>query len=240
MSLRLSASSWNDLDDDGWQDMPVILPNNETSTSLSLDDEDKRRYHYKPERDPLPAYTDSRAQSGSGTAAAALGNATGRLVDVDARGSEWREKDELDEMDYTRLELDDDPEEDEISMRTQYLFNEDKGMTPLSQMQATKTLLTEGQRIAYVGLCRLVARELVQTLAMAARGAKELEPATESARNWQNKIMGRLYRHMEVDGPGEYILLLRVAVFGPSCPRSSARSSGEGVTRADVTKPWPS
>ncbi|KPV76449.1 uncharacterized protein RHOBADRAFT_25518, partial [Rhodotorula graminis WP1] len=105
----------------------------------------------------------------------------------------------MDEMDYTRLELDDDPDEDEISMRTQYLFNEDTSMTPLSQMQQTKTLLTEGQRIAYVGLCRLVAREMVQGLALAAKGAKELEPARESCQNWANKIMGRLYRHMEVD-----------------------------------------
>jgi len=196
LKATFSGSSWNDLDDDGWQDMPVIRPSNETSTALALDDEDKKRYHYKPEHQPL-------APSDSPTIGTSLGNATGKLVDVDARGTEWREKEKLDEMDYTRLELDDDPEEDEVSMRTQYLFNEDKGMTPLSQMQATKTLLTEGQRIAYVGLCRLVAREMVQTLAMAARGAKELDPAAESARNWQAKIMGRLYRHMEVDGPGK-------------------------------------
>jgi hypothetical protein len=36
-------------------------------------------------------------------------------------------------MDYTRLELDDDPEEDEISMRTQYLFNEETSITPKSR-----------------------------------------------------------------------------------------------------------
>lgn len=76
-------------------------------------------------------------------------------------------------------------------------------MTPLSQMQQTKTLLTEGQRIAYVGLCRLVTREMVQTLALAAKGAKELEPARESCHHWANKIMGRLYRHMDVDSAGE-------------------------------------
>lgn len=206
MSLPLkstfSTSSWNDLDDDGWQDMPVILPSTSTSTSLALDDEDKKRYHYRPNPNPNPSSSSSSSPS-SPTAATHLTNATGLLAAVDARGTAWREKAQLDEMDYTRLELDDDPDEDDVSMRTQYLFNEDKGMTPLSQMQATKTLLTEGQRIAYVGLCRLVARELVQTLAVAARGANELDPAAESARNWQAKIMGRLYRHMEVDGPGE-------------------------------------
>lgn len=212
MKASLSASSFNDLDDDGWEDMPVIQPSTESSMGLALDDDDKKRYHYRSSApslrlDSTMASSTSTRTGGVGGALAAantaLGNATGRVLDVDARGTEWREKEKLDEMDYTRLELDDDPEEDDISMRTQYLFNEDKGMTPLSQMQATKTLLTEGQRIAYVGLVRLVARELAQTLAMAARGAKELEPATESARNWQNKIMGRLYRHMEVDGPGQ-------------------------------------
>jgi len=35
-------------------------------------------------------------------------------------------------------------------------------MTPLSQMQATKDLLTEAQRIAYVGLCLLTSREMGQ------------------------------------------------------------------------------
>lgn len=188
-------------DEDEWQDMPVILPSH-----TGLDEEDKKMYHWTAAAAPhalrestAPTSTASALAGGAGS-----GNATGRLVDFDAAGHEWREKERLDEMDYTRLELDDDPEEDEVSMRTQYLFNEDKGMTPLAQMQATKTLLTEGQRIAYVGLCRLVAREMVQTLKIAARGAKELEPATESAQNWSNKIMGRLYRHMEVDAAGTF------------------------------------
>lgn len=174
--------------------MPVIRQD----THTDLDHDDRKRYHWNPSANSRIS-TDPSSIAGAST----LGNATGRLLDYTAGGVEWREKEKLDEMDYTRLELDDDPEEDEISMRTQYLFNEEKGMTPLAQMQTTKTLLTEGQRIAYVGLCRLVARELVQMLVLAAKGAKELEPAKESAQNWANKIMGRLYRHMEVDGAGE-------------------------------------
>ena len=194
-------------DDTDWQDMPVIEPS--TSSRTALDAEDRKRYHWN---STAPAQSTQLADSDAGTTlgstgVARSGNATGTLIDFDSGGREWREKGKLDEMDYTRLELDDDPEEDEISMRTQYLFNEEKGMTPLSQMQATKTLLTEGQRIAYVGLCRLVAREMVQTLRIAAKGAKELEPATESAQNWANKIMGRLYRHMEVNAPGQSIFL---------------------------------
>lgn len=36
---------------------------------------------------------------------------------------------------------------------------EDKAMTPLSQMQATKNILTEAQKIAYVGLCALFSQQ---------------------------------------------------------------------------------
>lgn len=188
-------------DDTDWQDMPVIEPS--SSHSTTLDAEDRKRYHWNSSSRAQFTASDDPASALGVAGAQRSGNATGTLIDFDSGGREWREKGKLDEMDYTRLELDDDPEEDEISMRTQYLFNEEKGMTPLSQMQATKTLLTEGQRIAYVGLCRLVAREMVQTLRIAAKGAKELEPATESAQNWANKIMGRLYRHMEVNAPGQ-------------------------------------
>ncbi|SCV71147.1 BQ2448_2735 [Microbotryum intermedium] len=220
-------AQWHDLDDDDWQDMPVIH-----STAIDLsprhhrddDDDDLVRsrnrrtgawshHHISPttvQRHDSWIAPSSHPSNGAGPSsastasmiagAAAGGNATGKLIDVDSGGQAWKEKEQLDEMDYTRLELDDDPDEDDISMRTQYLFNQDKGMTPLSQMQTTKTLLTEGQRIAYVGLCRLVAREIVQTLVLASKGAPELAPARESCKTWSNKIMGRLYRHMEVDG----------------------------------------
>ncbi|GAA5976535.1 hypothetical protein JCM11641_001332 [Rhodosporidiobolus odoratus] len=204
----MSADIW---DDDGWEDMPVIRSTDkETATSIfdadapSGDDERKRSRFVQPATSVATI-----EHAGVGASPAVTGNATGRVVEADEQGggtAGLREKEKVDEMDYTRLELDDDPDEDEISMRTQYLFNEDTSMTPLSQMQQTKTLLTEGQRIAYVGLSRLVAREMVQTLALAAKGAKELEPARESCQNWGNKIMGRLYRHMEVDAPEQRMI----------------------------------
>lgn len=127
-----------------------------------------------------------------------MGQTTGAHLGYDDEGAEWREKRDVDEQDYTRLELDEDPEEDEVHTRTQYLFDDDKGMTPLSQMQTTKTMLSDPQRIAYVGLCRLVTREM----AIAFKGVKELQPATESIQNWGTKVMGRLYQHMEIDPAG--------------------------------------
>jgi hypothetical protein len=127
------------------------------------------------------------------------GNATGVFLETDTAGRQWRAKGQMDEQDYTRLELDEDPEEDEIHTQTQYLFDDDKGMTPLSQMQTTKTMLSDPQRIAYVGLCRLVTREM----ATAFKNLKELQPAVESLQNWGTKVMGRLYQHMEIDPAGE-------------------------------------
>lgn len=146
-----------------------------------------------------PSATGSQKFSPLTPRAPTAGNATGNLIDFDDEGSEWREKGKVDEQDYTRLELDEDPEEDEVHTRTQYLFDDDKGMTPLSQMQTTKTMLSDPQRIAYVGLCRLVTREMATVF----KGLKELQPATESMQNWGTKVMGRLYQHMEIDPAGE-------------------------------------
>ena len=104
-------------------------------------------------------------------------------------------------------------------MRTRYLFDEEKAMTPLSQMQATKNLLTETQRIAYVGLCKLACVEMVAELQKVADadpkkkaakiklGSKAttsvvVDPPTESSTVWGLKIMARLYHHMELERDG--------------------------------------
>ncbi|GAA5976138.1 hypothetical protein JCM10908_005395 [Rhodotorula pacifica] len=250
-------------DDDGWEDMPVIR-SADLEAPVSLFDAEVRSERDSKNRLRLTAPAPTRladvpgATQGHATIAggAATGNATGRLVETTEQGgggatSGLREKEDLDEMDYTRLELDDDPEEDEISMRTQYLFNEDTSMTPLSQMQQTKTLLTEGQRIAYVGLCRLVTREMVQTLALAAKGAKELEPARESCQHWANKIMGRLYRHMDVDSAeqrmieqlaehgvtSDDLVPSLVATYTMDNPEYDPEAAEEAAQEADIAAP---
>lgn len=172
-------------DDEGWQDMPIVR---EDDPSNPFDDEDTQKYHYV-----------SRSKQDK-SAAEGAGNATGNLIDFDDEGIEWREKKDANESEYTRLRLNEEDENDEVHMRTKYLFDEDKAMTPLSQMQATKNFLTESQRIAYVGLCSLTCRELSQLLK--ATGAKELKGAIESLDLWALKIMGRLYHHMELETPG--------------------------------------
>lgn len=161
--------------------MPIIRQD----TFLSgLDDEDQKRYHYQP-----PSIKEKSA-----------GNATGNLIDVDDMGNEWRSKLDRDESEYTRLRVNEEDDIDEVHLRTRYLFDEDKAMTPLSQMQATKNLLTEAQRIAYVGLCALTSREMVQSLKTLQR--KELKAAIANMELWALKIMGRLYYHMELETQG--------------------------------------
>ncbi|KZO96421.1 DUF726-domain-containing protein [Calocera viscosa TUFC12733] len=168
-------------DDDEWQDMPVVKTED---PFLNLDDEDMKKFHYVAPSKP----------SGS----AQYGNATGNLIDFDDEGTEWRGKlDKGTEDTYTRLQLEEDADNDEVHNRTKYLFDEDKTMTPMSQMQATKELLTESQRIAYVGMCSLAAKEMVDELKR--MNGREFQPAIQSAENWTLKIMGRLYHHMELE-----------------------------------------
>ena len=182
-------------------DMPVVRSEDNT---LGLDEEDQKKYHYQPSArlDPLAA---AGAAGGSS-------NATGAHIEFDAdtfQTDSWREKVSQDESDYTRLRLDEDEESDQVHMRTRYLFDEDKAMTPLSQMQATKELLTEGQRIAYVGLCQLVARAMVRDTSRGWEGVKlkgknKQLPVSESAQIWMIKIMARLYQHMELAREGMF------------------------------------
>jgi hypothetical protein len=171
-----------DDDEDGWQDMPVIR---EDEFASGLDEEDKKKYHYVP--------------SAKGASAA---NATGNLINIDVQGNEWRSKLVQNESEYTRLRLKEDDEIDEVHLRTRYLFDGDKAMTPLNQMQATKNLLTEAQRIAYVGLCALTSREMLQSLNAVRR--KELKACIQDTELWALKIMGRLYYHMELETQGEH------------------------------------
>ena len=104
-----------DNDDDGWQDMPVVRDDD----SAGLDEEDKKKYHYR--------HTDKKDVK-------TTSNATGNLLDIDYLGDEWRAKVDQNENEYTRLRLDEEDESDEVHLRTRYLFDEDKAMTPLSQM----------------------------------------------------------------------------------------------------------
>ncbi|KAI0018439.1 hypothetical protein F4780DRAFT_751549 [Xylariomycetidae sp. FL0641] len=129
---------------------------------------------------------------------------------------------------YTRV-LDDEDAESETSMddNTRYLFkdvkkttsmtdlNED-GRDAMSQLQATKDLLTEGQRIAYVGITRLELAQMIkaaESLEPMRKVKKDIQLAAEAMQMWSQKTMVRLYAHMEIS-PAEQIMIEQLAAHG--------------------------
>ncbi|KAF9699376.1 hypothetical protein EKO04_002283 [Ascochyta lentis] len=115
---------------------------------------------------------------------------------------------------YTRVILDDDADsQTSMDDNTAYLFKEkttalhddDEAVRdPLMQMQATKNLLTEGQRVAYVGLVRLamieMERKFDRVIEKKSRQVKKaLDMQTETTKMWSQKMMVRLYGHMDIN-----------------------------------------
>ena len=116
---------------------------------------------------------------------------------------------------YTRMNQDEDAQSaDSMDENTQYLFQEslddENAKTPLSQMQATKELLTEGQRIAYVGLCKLTMVAMLRDVGRVKY--KENRAAYESMTLWSQKMMIRLFGHMDISPDGKSHLSQKLIV----------------------------
>lgn len=116
---------------------------------------------------------------------------------------------------YTRVQVDEDAlSATSMDDNTSYLFKasgtdkaieDDEQRDASAQLQATKDLLTEGQRIAYVGVTRLALALLVKELdeVESTKGTKkESKMAMESMKMWSQEIMLRLYAHMEINTSG--------------------------------------
>ncbi|KAL6908709.1 hypothetical protein GGI43DRAFT_429578 [Trichoderma evansii] len=128
---------------------------------------------------------------------------------------------------YTRVIMDEDAESaTSMDEHTQYLFKDPKGTSAMgeddeardavSQMQATKDLLTEGQRIAYVGVVRLEIVNLVKEAESLeiTRGAKrQVVMSAEAVKMWGQKMMIRLYAHMDISD-AEQIMIEQLAAHG--------------------------
>ncbi|KAG2221428.1 hypothetical protein INT45_005233 [Circinella minor] len=69
--------------------------------------------------------------------------------------------------------------------------NEDKKNEP--QIQETKDVFTDTQKIAYVGLCAVTSLEVVHDFQ-----GKEFTYARMSADNWHRKLMRTMYMHMDI------------------------------------------
>ncbi|KAJ9226767.1 hypothetical protein DTO027B5_1897 [Paecilomyces variotii] len=126
---------------------------------------------------------------------------------------------------YTRVQLDEDAQSaTSMDEDTSYLFKEN-GHTvgvdeelrdPTTQLQATKDLLTEGQRIAYVGVTRLSIYQMDEELRsiVTTRGSKKaLQGASDSIKKWGQMMMARLYAHMDID-TAEQIMIEQLADHG--------------------------
>lgn len=113
------------------------------------------------------------------------------------------------------MQIDDDAKSaTSMDDNTDYLFKraetdladeDEEQRDPLAQLKATKDLLTEGQRIAYVGVTRLAMAGMVKELEgieTTKKTKKGLTVAAESLKMWSQKMMVRLYMHMEINSSG--------------------------------------
>jgi hypothetical protein len=130
---------------------------------------------------------------------------------------------------YTRVQLDEDAQSaTSLDENTQYLFKDVNGGTgtgemedeeqrdAVSQMQATKDLLTEGQRIAYVGMTRLILSNMLthaESIPVTKGSKKDVPLAADSLKMWSQKMMVRLYAHMEIS-TAEQVMIEQLADHG--------------------------
>jgi hypothetical protein len=128
---------------------------------------------------------------------------------------------------YTRVIMDDDADsQTSMDDNTAYLFKErstaladedEEGRDMLTQMQATKDLLTEGQRVAYVGLVRLAMVEMEKKFADFDTSTKKVKKMLEmqkgTTKMWAQKIMVKIYGHMDINA-SEQIMIEQLSEHG--------------------------
>lgn len=187
MSVKDDA---DDDDDGGWQDMPAFAPYD------MYDDNNRliaKEYNEVEEEDKTYSY-------------AGMGGA--------GKG-------------YTRVLVDEDAQSaTSMDENTNYLFKNAAGTSiaeedeetrdALAQMQATKDLLTEGQKIAYVGLARLEVAQMLKDMEklQSSRSTKKVvQLATEALKMWGQKIMIRIYTHMDISA-AEQVMIEQLAEHG--------------------------
>ncbi|KAE8325873.1 hypothetical protein BDV39DRAFT_98809 [Aspergillus sergii] len=128
---------------------------------------------------------------------------------------------------YTRVQLDEDAQSaTSLDEDTSYLFREaahnstgvegEELRDAVSQLQATKDLLTESQRIAYVGVTRLAIFQMTRDLdrVPSTKGTRKAKQKTiDSMRKWGQTIMARIYAHMDIDA-AEQVMIEQLAEHG--------------------------
>ena len=189
--LTAHEEAKSDDDDHGWQVMPSYAP-----YDLYDDDNKLIAKEHDPEEDDMYDYSN-------------LGGA--------GKG-------------YTRVQLDEDVQSaTSMDENTQYLFKdkaaeatcltgeeEEEARDAVSQMEATKDMLTEGQRIAYVGVVRLEIANMVdmaEKLEKTRRTKRLIAIAAEALKMWGQKMMIRLYTHMDINS-AEQVMIEQLGEHG--------------------------
>ncbi|KAJ5246084.1 hypothetical protein N7468_001067 [Penicillium chermesinum] len=128
---------------------------------------------------------------------------------------------------YTRVQLDEDAQSaNSLDEDTSYLFKEgghnsaglvgEELRDTVSQLQATKDLLNETQKIAYVGVVRLAVFAMnteISEMRITKATKKTTFKAQDSMRKWGQAMMGRLYAHMDIN-PAEQVMIEQLAEHG--------------------------
>ncbi|KAJ3925778.1 MAG: hypothetical protein NXY57DRAFT_979385 [Lentinula lateritia] len=252
---KFPSDTWDtasDSDSDGWQDMPIVHTD---ELRGGLDEEDQRRYHYRVNESGISEGNEVGNATGTTLDTDEYGYRWRANPMQSKTSSTTTEQHSFTtESNYTRLRhVEEDWEESPSVVATsRYLFHDHyaleergssggygladddgKAITPLSQMQQTKGLLSESQRIAYVGLCAVVIQDMIHEVSVeetvkvkqgdgevkvipkkvkgrdgVVRGVvkKELRGAVGSMEVWALKILGRLYYHIGVEPPEQRMI----------------------------------
>ncbi|KAJ4465456.1 hypothetical protein J3R30DRAFT_3743736 [Lentinula aciculospora] len=242
---RATTPTSSSSDESGWEDMPIVYVDEMRG---GLDEEDQRRYHYRPDESASGRGRPGN-EGGNATGTTLDTDEYGfrwrsnpmQSTNPSSSSSPYSSSHAFStESNYTRLRhVEEDWEESEdivnasrVLFQDHYLEQEKryaglddrKAITPLSQMQQTKRLLSESQRIAYVGLCALVINSMLVDLQGPSTGVrsakkkkklsakdkdgvqKELGNAVKSMQLWGMKIMGRLYYHIGLDSSEQQMI----------------------------------
>lgn len=122
---------------------------------------------------------------------------------------------------YTKLNSDEHNILDKlIDEQTSYLFSQEnsrnENITVLSKMEFTKDLLIQEQRIAYVGVCKLILVEMIRevsSLPLKRNNDHMFMNAAQNMELWSQKILARLYSHMNISSD-EQIMIENLSKHG--------------------------
>lgn len=109
---------------------------------------------------------------------------------------------------YTRVYVDDDAKSiTSLDERTDHLFDESEDSQ--QQMMATKEMLDEEQRLAYVGLCRVVSAKMLTLM----RVYSPNQATIDSFMLWERDVMRTIYAHMDISAQ-EQVMIEQLPVHG--------------------------